>query len=207
MPCLLDDERLAMLLENLENDSTHCMFRLSDLVASEDFEELAQASPEIKAFVEAAQENLEAFQDRLQDLELSVIELDDTEYFEDGGFSNMGWVMLSRYLRSGIQVPLVTLEQYLIKRTKGDPRVRGALTRLLRQDLVKRSRLLVPRVDGFYTSETIETCISLTDKGREACDDDRFVYKPTMTDGKKMCNLNTDNVIPFRREASESPSS
>lgn len=203
MPCLLDEERISMLLEDMDNEASHCVFRLADLTSSESVSEISGEDENIKKCLEEARDCLEKFQEKIFQFQTMVVDKDTTEYFEDGAFSNMGWLMISRYLRDGIRVPLELVEQYLSHRTKKDKRVRGAITRLMRQGLISRSKVLVSTIDGICSSDRVEICLSLTDKGMEVCDDTSFVYSPSMTDGLRACNLNTENVLLFRRNKSD----
>lgn len=202
MPCLLDNERVSMIIEDVENDSSHVSFRLTDLLLMEETLEAAETNDKIRSCLEEARDLWEKFQDKVQEFQDIVVEGDDTEYFESGAFSNMGWVMVSRFVRNSIQIPLETLESYVAHRTKKDPRMKGAITRLIRQGLIQRSRVLYPTTRGFCSTESVVICISLTKVGLERCDDDSFIYSPVMTDGKRVCNLNTDNVVPFKRDNS-----
>lgn len=203
MPCILDDERINMLLDNIENDSSQCVFRLSDLSSFQEMVDIAEVEPELFQRLEAARKKLDEFQNEMDAFRSCIIQRDDTEYFEDGGLSNMGWIMVSRFLRNGIAVPSFALLDYMLTRTKNDERVNGAITRLLRQGLIERRRLLVPQLSGIHTSERIETCYCLTDKGLQLCEDDSFIYTPSYTDGKKMANLNVNNVLKFPEKQSE----
>ena len=195
MSSILDDPNFVRIITEFDNESCSCIFRISDLNGFKNISEALDSMPEARVMLSEAAALIEQAQDKMDLLTEHLIKVDNTEYFEDKYFSNMGWIMLARKLDADIASPIAEVMLYINQRTNNDKRCASALHKLVRQGLVQRRRLSIPSLIERKYVETFETCLSLTEKGMELLSSDSFIYNSSYGSGTEPVTKKQNNVV------------